>query len=241
MPVSSNYPLSQSLILEESEKLASRIKKVIVPKSMLKEIDGETNSYLVRYRIVSEDRNRASHWSPTFYIEFPPFSPTRGQAERANDIVTVSWEDSTNRPQYDIFVKYNFDNEYRFLNISNSKTFNIFAEKNVVSIASVSSVNNYVEVETRTPHNLSMTDELTIQGLTGTASFINGTYGSIAIINSTKFGVSKTGPNVTAEFAKGVATASSPAESLKVKVQVSAIEKKIYDSLVLYESNEIQF
>jgi hypothetical protein len=165
VPTETNYPLSQETILQESEKLASRIKKVIIPKSMLREIDGETNSYLVRYRIVSEDRNRASHWSPIFYVPFPPFSITRGYAERNGDIVSLSWEDPTDRPQYDIFVKYNFDTDYRFLNTSNAKNFNIFAESG----------------------------------------------------------------------------GGTPISSLRVKVQASATIKKIYDNLVIYESNEILF
>lgn len=167
MPNNSTFfPISKDMLLLEAEKITlGRTKKVIIPKSMLKEIDGESNSYLVRYRIVSEDRNRSSHWSPIFYIQFPPFSITRGYAERNGDIVSLSWEDPTDRPQYDIFVKYNFDTDYRFLGTSNSKTFTIFAESG----------------------------------------------------------------------------GSTPISSLMVKVQVSATIKKIYDNLVIYESNEIQF
>lgn len=129
MPTNSIYPLSQSTILAESEKLASRIKKVIVPRSMLKEIDGETNCYIVRYRILSEDRNRSSHWSPVFHIQHPPFTPSRGKTEPLGDIVSISWEDSTNRPQYDIFVKYDFDTDYRFLTTTTNRNFNIFREE----------------------------------------------------------------------------------------------------------------
>lgn len=161
MSNNSVYPLSQATILAESEKLASRIKKVIIPRSMLKEIDGETNSYILRYRILSEDRNRSSHWSPVFYVEYPPFSLSRGKTEELGDIVSISWEDSTNRPQYDIFVKYNFDSDYRFLTTTTAKNFNIFRE----------------------------------EGST----------------------------------------------SLRAKVQVSATIKKVYDSLVLYESDEVLF
>jgi len=128
------YPLSAATIQEESEKLFSRIKKVIVPKSMLKEIDGETNSYLIRYRIISEDKNRSSHWSPIFYLEYPPFSISRGKTEELGDVVSISWEDATNRPQYDIFVKYDFDTDYRFLATTTNKNFDIFREANSVSL-----------------------------------------------------------------------------------------------------------
>ena len=40
------------------------IKKVIVQKKNLPSISGTNNKYIIRYRIVSEDRNRTSHWSP---------------------------------------------------------------------------------------------------------------------------------------------------------------------------------
>lgn len=38
------------------------IKNVVVPLSMLPYIGGD-ESYYVRYRIVSDDKNKSSHWS----------------------------------------------------------------------------------------------------------------------------------------------------------------------------------
>lgn len=44
------------------------IKKAVVLSGSLPEpLDG--GQYLVRYRIVSEDRNRRSHWSPIYYVD----------------------------------------------------------------------------------------------------------------------------------------------------------------------------
>ena len=44
------------------------IKKAVVLSGDLPEpING--GQYLVRYRIVSEDRNRRSHWSPIYYVD----------------------------------------------------------------------------------------------------------------------------------------------------------------------------
>lgn len=52
--------------------MEEQIKKVIVPIEELPALaDGE--QYFVRYRIVSEDQNRTSSWSPTI-----PFSVIRG-------------------------------------------------------------------------------------------------------------------------------------------------------------------
>lgn len=44
------------------------IKKAIVLKPSLPAIHGDGQDYLVRYRIVSEDKNRSSHWSPIYSL-----------------------------------------------------------------------------------------------------------------------------------------------------------------------------
>jgi hypothetical protein len=45
------------------------IKKAIVLSENLPNTLQPINQYVIRYRIVSEDRNRRSHWSPLYYIE----------------------------------------------------------------------------------------------------------------------------------------------------------------------------
>jgi hypothetical protein len=44
------------------------IKKAIVLSENLPNTLQPANKYVLRYRIVSEDRNRRSHWSPLYYI-----------------------------------------------------------------------------------------------------------------------------------------------------------------------------
>jgi hypothetical protein len=44
------------------------IKKAVVLSDNLPESPTLPEEYLVRYRIVSEDRNRRSHWSPIYYL-----------------------------------------------------------------------------------------------------------------------------------------------------------------------------
>lgn len=48
--------------------ITANIKKVIIPFSDLPAIYGTDFTYNVRYRIVSEDRNRQSHWSRIYTI-----------------------------------------------------------------------------------------------------------------------------------------------------------------------------
>ena len=44
------------------------IKKAILTKSSLPPLNGNTQSYILRYRIITEDKNRTSHWSPRYTL-----------------------------------------------------------------------------------------------------------------------------------------------------------------------------
>ena len=85
------------------------VKKAIVPKEFLPPVDSETAGYVVRYRIISEDKNRTSHWSPTFVTNAVPTETVSGALSITSSIITAVWGDELNRPAYDIFVK--FDSE----------------------------------------------------------------------------------------------------------------------------------
>ncbi len=82
------------------------VKKAIVPKESLPPVDSETAGYVVRYRIISEDKNRTSHWSPTFVTDAVPTETVSGALSITSSIITAVWDDELNRPAYDIFVKF---------------------------------------------------------------------------------------------------------------------------------------
>jgi hypothetical protein len=82
------------------------VKKAIVPKESLPPVDSETAGYVVRYRIISEDKNRTSHWSPTFVTNAVPTETVSGALSITSSIITAVWDDELNRPQYDVFVKF---------------------------------------------------------------------------------------------------------------------------------------
>lgn len=89
--------------------MASRagLQKVVVPLESLpplKVIDANTVGYYTRYRIVSEDQNRTSHWSSPYLIT-PPYEFRRpdgiGLADikyfetntgGGNKVVTLAWD-----------------------------------------------------------------------------------------------------------------------------------------------------
>jgi hypothetical protein len=88
--------------------------KVRTPRTDLPEVsklsDG-TYGYIVRYRIISEDQNRFSHWSPIRELTMPPVIPVDGDVVVGGSIIQAVWGDEEDRPNYDVFVKFD-DGEY---------------------------------------------------------------------------------------------------------------------------------
>ena len=56
--------------------------------------------YNLRYRIVSDDRNRTSHWSPIYNISGESITSVSGAVSKAGNIVTAVWGDTNNFPEY---------------------------------------------------------------------------------------------------------------------------------------------
>ena len=84
------------------------IKKLIIPKSQLPPVN-DNNKYVLRYRVVSDDKNRVSHYSTIFLATANTVQAVNGSLSISGNNLIVTWNTSTNRPtKYDIFVK--FDN-----------------------------------------------------------------------------------------------------------------------------------
>lgn len=93
--------------------MTQTIKKVSVPRNILQELDWETGGYLIRYRILAENKNIRSHWSPIYFVPIGEFSSVEGQiVETVSDtditkkVITVIWDDLFDRPLYDVFVSF---------------------------------------------------------------------------------------------------------------------------------------
>lgn len=87
------------------------IKKAIFPKNSLPPINSATEKYVVRYRIVSEDRNRFSHWSAQHLVSPVPLLPSQYSpitVTKSTGFLTVSWvtEPSINPISYDVYVAW---------------------------------------------------------------------------------------------------------------------------------------
>jgi hypothetical protein len=85
----------------------SIIKKVIIKKEDLPAFNGATGEYSVRYRIVSEDKNRYSHWSPYYSVAVQMFPTVQCSVVVTNKVVNMVWQQPSGLAvkQYDIYFK----------------------------------------------------------------------------------------------------------------------------------------
>ena len=91
-------------------------------------LEKDSYGYLTRYRIMSEDRNRFSHWSPIFAAPAFNLQNLPGQVDGTINIIgnaiTVVWDDEVDRPRYDVFIKFD-DGEYFYHGTSPIHTYSI--------------------------------------------------------------------------------------------------------------------
>ena len=105
----------------------SGIKKTRIKREDLPAINTDAEGYILRYRILSEDKNRTSHWSPLETL-LPGYTFISGSIHhsKAGEINTVAWnavivnKDSTyitTAEEYDVWVRWDSNDggdwEYR--------------------------------------------------------------------------------------------------------------------------------
>jgi hypothetical protein len=92
------------------------IKKAKVLKESLPPVSSITGEYSVRYRIISEDKNRTSSWSSVYSVD-PNYTyvPGKINVSSSSGVVRVAWDAVTIKigqntirqaKDYDIFVKW---------------------------------------------------------------------------------------------------------------------------------------
>ena len=89
----------------------ANIKKLRILKSSLPPIDHDTLKYNLRYRIVSDDRNRVSHWSPIYNLNGSTVEAYVGSLSITPEIITAVWKEENQLDievdeSYDVFVKF---------------------------------------------------------------------------------------------------------------------------------------
>jgi hypothetical protein len=121
------------------------IKKVIITKEefpALAKLGENEYGHFLRYRIISEDKNRFSHWSKITPLTFFSADSLPGQVvgelavsglSESGIPVTVIWDDELNRPKYDIFVSFN-NNNFFYHGTSPIHTYSLIAPIGTFSI-----------------------------------------------------------------------------------------------------------
>ncbi len=91
------------------------IKKIKITQDNLPTINSITEKYDIRYRVISEDKNRTSHWSPIINID-PQYTYVSGNIFiSSSGLTTVAWDAVTIKignqvirqaKDYDVWVKW---------------------------------------------------------------------------------------------------------------------------------------
>jgi hypothetical protein len=119
------------------------IKNVVIKKELLGKVT-ENNKTVLRFRIVAEDKNRKSAYSPIFFAESEEINPGTGDLEQLGNTLLLSWDPGNISTQtlYDVFV--GFDSSaptYRATTGSTNYSFLKTGTTSVRAIVQVSSIN----------------------------------------------------------------------------------------------------
>jgi hypothetical protein len=213
---------------------SSGIKKVKILKADLPPV-GNGNEYYLRYRIVSEDRNRSSHWSPVMIVESETLYPLSASINVSTPTmgpknINIVWEDETKMySKYDIFAKFTFDVVGR--SISN----------NVATLTTSSSISS-----------ISVGSIITVSGVTAT---YNGTYTVTAVDKVAKtVSYAKIANNAAYTSTSGTITpgflyhgtssvhnysllAKDDPKTVEIAIQIEGFTKTLQSELQLYLSS----
>lgn len=187
--------------------------------------------HYVRYRIVSEDKNRYSHWSPTYAVEVPAFSVLgEVKVSYTADAITAVWGDALDRPRYDVFVRW----------------------ANKVDKASSSGTTR--TLKTVVDHGFKSGDVITVTGTTvnynGTWTITSTTHDTIVFTATTihtETNLTVAGEAIqSAYYYHGTPSVHTYSflrlpgfDSIHVDVQVESIDKVYNTSLLVYDSPSI--
>jgi hypothetical protein len=108
------------------------IKKITVKKSSLPPVDYDSQKYNIRYRVISEDKNRSSHWSSIYNSIGSDIVITSGAISKTQQIITVVWGDQNSSLTYDVFVKFD-SNQFVYKGIAAGHSYS-FANQGTTSV-----------------------------------------------------------------------------------------------------------
>ena len=189
-------------------------------------LSDESYGHLVRYRIVTEDLKKVSHWSPVYSIPIEQPVMVDGNVTVSSNVVQVTWDDEVPRPSYDVFIQFKL--------LINQKSL-------TGDVATLRTTGN---------HHLAVGEIIQVSGVDST---FNGTYTITAVTAPNLISYKKVGTNVTATSASGSVLGpykhhgtslihfyslinNVSASEVGVIVQVASQEKQVAEFLKIFET-----
>lgn len=84
--------------------------KIVIKKDELPPISADDEGYNLRIRLVSQDRNRVSFWTPLLTVEAPAVTEIPCLINIVNTgtgkLINLSWDDPNNSKEFDIYVRW---------------------------------------------------------------------------------------------------------------------------------------
>lgn len=82
-------------------------KQIIIKKDSLPPLDANSSAYLIRFRIVSEDKSNVSYWSPIYSLPVSiSYTVTEPAITHSGGITVVAWQPVTDLSYYDVFISW---------------------------------------------------------------------------------------------------------------------------------------
>jgi hypothetical protein len=161
------------------------VKKIIIPRSDIQSLSSD-GFYFLRYRIVSEDKTRASHWSQIYPVD-------GGNLQNASNIISliqetngisIAWGilNTLNTSSYDVYIRYDDSTTSAWNGATNAT-----ATELTGFVATLSTATNLVTLTTGTTANIKVGQLVTKTG--GSGAFNAAGVYVIAITGATTFTV----------------------------------------------------
>lgn len=98
--------------------MSELIKRVKILKKDLPSRNASTNSYNIRYRIIGEEGNKTSHWSPIYNIYIPRENTVNAvlSFDSLTKVFNIVWQPNDLDVSFDVYISYDNRTTWQYLN-----------------------------------------------------------------------------------------------------------------------------
>jgi len=230
------------------------VKKITIPRSQIESLSSD-GFYFLRYRIISEDKSRLSHWSQIYGVD-------GGNLQNASNIISLIQEDNginiawgilntLNVNNYDIYIRYDDSTTSAWNGGSNTT-----ATELTGFVATLATGTNAVTLTTGTTANIKVGQSVTktsgtgafnasgvfVTAITGATTFTVGSLEGAALNHatsgSTTFKVNGNSFNFYSSTVNNTVLVPKPAVGVKIYAAVLARSFPKYSKLASFNPNK---